>query len=86
MKLHRLLIALTFANLVLLLFGLAQIQPGVPSALRSSRLEIVDAQAVCAPAFPSPRMSSRLLRLAPNGCSCVTRTARQSAMTNAVCP
>ena len=85
MRDERLLIALTIVKFVLVAFVL-EIQPGVPSTLRSSRLEIVDAQAVCAPAFPSPRMSSRLLRLAPNGCSCVTRTARQSAMTNAVCP
>ena len=85
MKLQRLLIALTIVKVVLVAALLAQIQPGVPSALRSSRLEIVDAQAVCAPAFPSPRMSSRLLLLAPNRCSCVTRTDGQSTMTSAAC-
>jgi len=48
MKLQRLLIALTLANFVLLLFGLAQMRPvaaqGVPRVLRAHALEIIDEQ------------------------------------------
>ena len=48
MKLHRLTIALTAVNLIILLFGLAPVRPvvaqGVAPVLRTRALEIVDEQ------------------------------------------